>query len=230
MINQFRSYPLREAEFAEGVVVVVDVLRAFTTAAHAFERGASQIYPVATLEDAFRLREQIPNALLMGEVDGIRPDGFDFGNSPAALQQTHFQGRPIIHRTSAGTQGLVRAAGAKYLLAASFVVAKATARYLQELKPKMVSFVITGEYADRDGEEDWACAEYIVALLKGHSPFSETFTARVETSTIGRDFLAEKTNYLSQKDFQLSMDADRFDFYLQVRKLKNRLVMERAWI
>jgi 2-phosphosulfolactate phosphatase len=37
-------------------------------------------------------------------------------------------GRTLVHRTSAGTQGLARTAGSELVLAASFVTAGATAR------------------------------------------------------------------------------------------------------
>ena len=42
----------------DGVVVVIDVLRAFTTAAFAFDRGADEILLVSTVEEAFEVREQ----------------------------------------------------------------------------------------------------------------------------------------------------------------------------
>jgi 2-phosphosulfolactate phosphatase len=43
---------------ARGVVVVVDVLRAFTTAAYAFAGGAEEIFLVSTVEEAFSLRKR----------------------------------------------------------------------------------------------------------------------------------------------------------------------------
>jgi len=41
---------------ANGLVVVVDVLRAFTTAATAFAREVEEIILVSTVEEAFELR------------------------------------------------------------------------------------------------------------------------------------------------------------------------------
>ena len=46
------------AATAEGVVVVIDVFRAFTTAAVAFSRGVEKIIMVAEVEEALRLKEQ----------------------------------------------------------------------------------------------------------------------------------------------------------------------------
>ena len=74
-----------ELEDVRGVVVVVDVLRAFTTAAYAFASGASAIWLVGTVEEALDLSREIPDALTMGEEHGRRPDGFDFSNSPVGV-------------------------------------------------------------------------------------------------------------------------------------------------
>ena len=57
--------------------MVVDVLRAFTTTAYAFDRGAKEIILVSTIEEAFELRERDGDYLLVGEVNGLPIDGFD---------------------------------------------------------------------------------------------------------------------------------------------------------
>ena len=69
-----------------GAVVVIDVLRSFSTAAYAFAGGARAIYPVDSVAGARALRARIPGALTMGAAGGgaAIPD-FDFSNSPAAL-------------------------------------------------------------------------------------------------------------------------------------------------
>jgi 2-phosphosulfolactate phosphatase len=114
---------------AGGTVVVVDVLRAFTTAAHAFARGARDIVLVATVDEAFAWRERCPDVLVMGEVDGLVVPGFDLSNSPAEVATAAVvAGRRLVHRTSAGTQGVVRSLAAQRLVAASFVCAGATAQ------------------------------------------------------------------------------------------------------
>ena len=60
----------------------MDVFRAFTTAAIALDRGARQIIVIATVEEALELRRKGIADLCMSEEDGVKPDGFDFGNSP----------------------------------------------------------------------------------------------------------------------------------------------------
>jgi 2-phosphosulfolactate phosphatase len=158
----------------EGVAVVIDVLRAFSTAAHAFGAGAADILLAGSVAEALALREQFPEALLMGELEGLPVEGFDFSNSPAALQRADLSGKRLIQRTSAGTQGIVRSTKAAVLLAGSFLVASATVRYIRSLTPRTVTFVITGaaspDYvlpqgssAPLFGDEDAACADYMEA-------------------------------------------------------------------
>lgn len=210
---------------ASGLVVVIDVLRAFTTAAHAFDRGAKKILPVTSVEEAFQLRKRLPGSLIMGEVDGIKPEGFDFGNSPDEISAVDFRGRTLIQRTSAGTQGILRAVQADRLFAASFVVAKATATHIQQINPEVVSFVITGESMGRDGDEDRACGEYIQSLIvdEGHDP--GIFTQRVANSSVGQFFKLSQSPYISVKDYDLSIEADRFSFYLPIEREQGLWVM-----
>ena len=118
----------------EDAVVVIDVLRSFTTAAYAFTAGASTIYPVDTIAGAFRLLRHLPDAVTTGAIGGGDPiPGFDFGNSPCALLGSNFSGRPIIQTTAAGVCGLNRFRKARTLFAGSLVLGRATAQALLEL-------------------------------------------------------------------------------------------------
>jgi 2-phosphosulfolactate phosphatase len=71
---------------ATGLVVVIDVLRAFTTSAFLFQAGAEEIILVSGVDEAFQLRKEIPDSIIVGEVDGIRVPGFDLGNSPSTIE------------------------------------------------------------------------------------------------------------------------------------------------
>ncbi|MGB8252244.1 MAG: 2-phosphosulfolactate phosphatase, partial [Anaerolineaceae bacterium] len=46
------------------LVVAIDVLRAFTTAAYLFSKGVKEIILVADVEEAFDLRKKMPECLL----------------------------------------------------------------------------------------------------------------------------------------------------------------------
>jgi 2-phosphosulfolactate phosphatase len=212
-----------------GTVVVIDVIRAFTTAPFAFAAGASQIVPVSGVAEALSLREQFPDALIMGEVGGFPPDGFDLGNSPAALIGQDLRGRTLIQRTGAGTQGLVRALKAETLLAASFVNAGATIRYIQRQNPAEVTLVAT----DPRGE-DRVCADYLQAMLEGGMKVdAAAFLEKVQV--LGEQLLTMWGNsgYITQAqlagfgaDLTCCTMLDRFDFALVVTRQDGLLVMK----
>jgi len=227
-IPKFNYLSLDQASHAEGVVVVIDVLRAFTTAAYALDNGASRIFPVGTVEEAFNLQRLVPNSLIMGEVGGRKPDGFDFNNSPMTVSELDLSGKSLIQRTTAGTQGIIKAENAQTLFAASFVVAGATAEFLRRANPAQVSFIISGQSFGRDGDEDRACGEYIEALMRGYQPDPEAYTERVMTSTVGRAFNLGQLDYLSKGDIAMSLAVSRFDFPLPVYKDHGRPVIKKG--
>lgn len=225
-MTEFNYFSLADAQQAQGVVVVIDVLRAFTTAAYAFNAGASLIFPVQTVAEAKKLRVRLRGALLMGEVDGTKPQCFDLSNSPAEISMFDLSGKVLIQRTSAGTQGIYSVEQPKRMLATSFVVARATANYLRQLNPNYVSFIITGESLERDGDEDRACGEYIQGIIRGTQPDPRPYLNRVMSSTVGQDFTQGTLDYLLVKDVQMSMDLNRFDFYLPIGVEKGHLVIK----
>lgn len=211
-----------ECEAVTGMVVVIDVLRAFTTAAFAFAAGAKEIILVGGIDEAFALRETMPEALLMGENRGIFITGFDYGNSPAALKEVDLNGRSLIQRTSAGTQGVVNSINADQILCSSFVVAKATARLIQSLNPEQVTFVNTGirPNAAGYGLEDIACSDYISALLQNQHPDPKPYLAQVVNSRDGIHHI--NLDEKQQADVQCAIALDRYPFAMRVHK-KNDL-------
>lgn len=215
---EFEHTNLQTCTHATGVVVVIDVLRAFTTAAYAFDAGARHIIPVSSVEEALHLRAQFPGALAMGEVKGVKVQGFDFGNSPSELKGRDLNGRILIQRTSSGTQGIVRSQRATTLLAASLVCARATAQYILSLGAEKVTFVITGQTESDHGDDDLACADYIQSLLRGEQPALESILSRVRQSREGLLFVDGSRPHLPASDLDLSLQVDRFDFAMQVKK------------
>lgn len=218
-----------EAHEPEDAVVVIDVLRSFSTAAYAFAAGASAIYPVETVAGAFNLQRTMPSAVTSGAVGGGAPiPGFDFGNSPSLLQNADLVGRPLIQTTAAGVRGLARFHFSPALFAGSLVIGRATARALLALQPAEVCFVITGEWIDRDGDEDIACADYLEALLRGHDPDPEIYAARVRNSDFGRRFQAGTHANLPPDDLMLCAQPDRFDFALRAFHTDGQLQLHQS--
>lgn len=224
----FPNRPGHESTEAD-TVVVIDVLRSFTTAAVALHRGAGAVYPV---EDPAAAREacaRIERAVSVGAFAGGAPvPGFDFGNSPSALAQADVSGRNVVISTAAGVRGLHRFRRARRVFAASLVCAAATADAIRHSGAADVCFVITGEWHDRDGDEDIACADYIAALLCGEAPEPDAFARRVRQSDFGRRFAAATWPDLPADDLELGADVDRFDFAMPVREEGGDLVIRPA--
>ena len=200
---------------ATGLVVAIDVIRAFTTACIAFEAGVEEITLVSTVEEAFRARETTPGALLMGEVKGTPPEGFDYGNSPSALADLDLTGKRMIQRTSAGTQGIVGSTSAEILLAASFACAGATIRYIQSLAPQRVTLVQTDSRPGGYGDEDAACAAYIEEMLRGNQPDARPYLDRVYQSKTARIMREVNHPALPVSDLDYCIGLDRADFAMR---------------
>jgi len=222
---KFHYTNLETCHEATGVVIVIDVIRAFTNASYAFSRGATAIYPVSTVEEALKLKAETPNALVCGEVGGIPPEGFDFGNSPTHTNKLDLRGCTLIQRTGAGTQGIVRSLNASTMLAASLVVADATASYLLKLAPESVTFVITGQMDSMSGDEDLACAEYLEALLRGQQPDPAPYVDRVYRSRDALLHLDPNLPAFPRSDLDYCISLDAFDFAMPVTKENGRHVI-----
>ena len=210
---------------ATGTVVVIDVLRAFTTAAFAFGAGAEAITLVGEVEEAFALRDVHPDWLLMGEERGLPVEGFDFGNSPAAFVGKDLTGRRLVQRTSSGTQGVVRSVRADNLLAASLCCVSATAVYLVGLQPEQLTMVITGSHVGGLGDEDQACADYLEGLIQGERVDLTEIKDRVRAAHAAQKFVdLERPEFVAQ-DLAYALDVDRFGFAMVVRQEGAHMVM-----
>ena len=220
-LNRLQSRP-----DARDTVVVIDVLRSFTTAAVALAKGASAIYPVEGVAAAMALAGRIQHPVSVGAVVGGDPaPGFDFGNSPSQLMQVDLAGKNVVMSTAAGVRGLQRFRRARQLYAASLVCARATAEAIRAACAEEVCFVITGEWLDRDGDEDIACADYIESLLRRDPAAPEQFAQRVRDSDFGQRFMAGTWPNLPRADLELAAQPDLFGFAMQVRPEGEHLVI-----
>ncbi|MFP4345716.1 MAG: 2-phosphosulfolactate phosphatase [Anaerolineales bacterium] len=216
---------LEGAAEIRGVAVVIDVLRAFTTAAFAFAAGAEALIAVSTVEEALALQERHPDYLLMGEERGLPIEAFDFDNSPASFAGVDLSGHRLVQRTSSGTQGIVRSGRAATVLGASLVCAQATVDYLRALSPEQVTMVITGSHAGGLRDEDLAGADYLSALLRGEKPPVEEVVERVRASRAAEKFRDPTRPEFRPRDLDYAVDIDRFDFAMVVERRQGQQVL-----
>lgn len=208
-----------ELDGVDGAVVVIDVIRAFSTAAYAFGAGASAIYLVGTVDEALAFKAARPDVLAMGEDRGRRPDGFDFSNSPAAVSRADLTGRTMVQRTSAGTQGIVGAVNATRLWAASLVCASATARAVEMSGLGDPSYVITGCFQDRpddSGDDDRLTADLIERARTGGPLHADDTSRRLLDTMEASRTLALGAEHCDPLDIEFASQVDRFDFAMEV--------------
>jgi 2-phosphosulfolactate phosphatase len=209
---------LEGAREAMGHAVIVDVFRAFTTAAFCVAAGAREIVLVADHEHALALKRDDPSLFLTGEIDGRPITGFDVGNSPSAIEHLDLTGRRVVQRTSAGTQGVTAASKANAIVLGSFVIAEATVRYVRR-RATEVTVVAMGHGAAETADEDEACARYIAARLAD----KHTDVVAIVAS-LWRDEDPNWPDWFPRRDAELACEVDRFDFALPVARVDGLLV------
>lgn len=210
------------AKQAEGLTVVIDVLRAFSLEACLFAQGAEKIYPIGDMNEAFALKAEHPDWLLFGERGGAKVPGCDYGNSPTGIAGIDFTGKTLIHSTSAGTQGIVNATGADEIITGSLLNARSIAEYIKKKDPETVSFCAMGNAGVRRANEDVLCAEYIKSILLGH-PMPDIKERARELEWNGAEhFFNENTQHVYPKpDFFKCIEVDSYDLVIRVDRDKN---------
>lgn len=227
-----RKSLLAGARQAEGIAVVIDVLRAFTAAAFMMHLGAQKIVLLADAEEVLRLKRE-EGCLAVGEVDGRPLPGFDLGNSPArilACGRDLFAGRVVAHRTTAGTVGAVVAARrSQMVILGSYVTAAAIARYIQGLSPppEVVSLVAMGDSGLRVTPDDEACADYIEHLLVDRAYDHVAALQKVVEHECAQMFLRGDQAYLPAADAVYCLQRDLFGFILGATLENDQLIARR---
>jgi 2-phosphosulfolactate phosphatase len=210
-----------------GTAVVIDVLRAFTTAAWAFHLGAERIILSDSVQQALDLKAFFPGALAMKDAEPL--EGFELSNSPVELQAAgSLTGRVLVQKTTAGTVGAVAVRHARRLYCASFVCASATAARIRDEAEADVCFVVTGEGGA--AEEDRACAEYIATLLENPRAPAEPYLERAAGSRAAasiRRRIEARVPGVDPGDIDACLQVNRFDFAMRASDEDGLLVLRR---
>ncbi len=215
---------VRDAQEATGTAIIIDVFRAFTTAAIAFDRGATQITLVAEAEDAVELHRSGVGDLLMGEVDGKRPEGFDFGNSPHEISQADVAGKSLVQSTRAGTVGVAAAANTDVIYLGSFVVAQATADAVRRQRPDVLSIIAMGDQGRVRSDEDEQCGIYLRNIIEGRKPDFDAVKSLIMTGGATQKFFDDNQPQYHPQDVDLALEVDRYPFAMRISREDGLLV------
>jgi 2-phosphosulfolactate phosphatase len=211
------------ARRARGLTVVIDVLRAFSLACYAFAGGVERIIPVASLQRARALRRRYPEIVLVGERNGARPPGFDYGNSPSAILTASLAGRTIVHATTNGTRGIMAATHAQEILTGSLVNAAAIAAHIRRRGPERVSLVCMGT-AGGPAIEDSLCAGYLQGLISGRPLETASLRQAIFSHPATAKFFDRHQVHFPLADLELCLCIDAFDFVLQAVPYRDDLL------
>ena len=218
----------RDAREARGTVIIIDVFRAFTTAAIAFDRGVTQITLTAEPAEALELHRRGVGDFIMGEVDGKRPEGFDFGNSPYEVSQADLDGKSLVQSTRAGTVGVAAATNADSIYLGSFAVADATVRAVHRDRPDLVSIIAMGDQGVVRADEDEHCAIYLRNRLEGRHPDPEAVRRLVLVGGATQKFFDDTQPQYHPQDVELALQFSRYPFAMRVTREDGLLVARKV--
>jgi 2-phosphosulfolactate phosphatase len=213
-------------------VVAIDVIRATTTAVTGVALGR-QCFPVSSIEEAMSLAKKLSNPLLVGELGGNMPYGFDLQNSPAQLESRTDINRPMILLSTSGTRLITEFKHNESLYVACLRNFRALTTHLLAHHPKvaLVGAGTRGEFR----EEDQLCCAWIAEeiIRHGYKPENEMTVKIVERwSGASVDIIREGN---SAAYLQRSGQTQDLDFILThvndlnfVYQCKNDQIIERA--
>lgn len=165
------------APSASSVVIVIDVIRAFTTAAVLIARGAAEIICVHDAAEASALAANMRDALIVvGEQDHPPFPEVDLPNSPVAAASADVDGRSVAFFTVNGTRVLAQVPPVTAVLGCAVVNISATAAWVLAHHHGAPVHVVV---SDPDSPEDLVCADQLAALLTGTAASSPATRAAV---------------------------------------------------
>jgi len=182
----------------EYAIVVVDVMRATTTAATAVSMGR-RVFPARTTDEAFVIASTFEDPLLVGELGGNMPYGFHLTNSPVQIAARDDIHRPMVLVSSSGTALLMSSAGSQGVLTACFRNFRAVGEHLcgKYEKIAIVGAGTRGQFR----KEDQMCCAWVADILvsdgyKGETPQTREYIYRWKGVSAEEARTGESADYL----------------------------------
>ena len=150
-------------------VVAIDVIRTTTTAVTAIASGRRCFF-APSIDGALYLAARLDNPLLVGELGGNMPYGFDLNNSPAEIAVRTDIMRPMILLSTSGTELLENAENCDFGYVACFRNYSATIKHLVG-RHSRVAVIGAGSRGEFREEDQMCCAWIADGLMKaGYKP------------------------------------------------------------
>jgi len=137
------------------IAIVVDILRASTTITTLLWYGAKYVISTAEVKEAFELAKKY-NALLMGERDCLKIDGFHFGNSPVEISEKEVKNKKFIFTSTSFPKAIEAAKKSPLILVGSMLNVNAVTQFARKLskgKGYNICFMLAGALDNSAKEE-----------------------------------------------------------------------------
>lgn len=171
-----RGFELSAPPTTNDVIVVIDAIRAFTTACVLLDGGAAEIVCVRGRAEADGVAA---GAIVVGEVEAGAAEAGTVPNSPAEVGRLDVASRRVVLYTLNGTRQLCQAPACWALMAAAAVNAEATARWIRSnASGRGVHLLVS----DPENPEDDACARYLADLLSGRDADARALAREVRAA------------------------------------------------
>jgi 2-phosphosulfolactate phosphatase len=202
---------LEGAANAQGLTVIIDVLRASSTIVTVLEKKANHIIPCGSLEESYLLKSK--GYKLIGERGGVPPLGFDYPNSPSLLYNEHIIGNKYAINTQGGSQGIVQAKKASDVIIGCFLNYSALVEYIRRSDTKLVSLVAMGhndQAASYSAVEDEEFAKLLQARLLGRKIDIDAMFQRISQDSALAKYFDGTNDFFPKKDYEFCMQLDKF--------------------
>jgi 2-phosphosulfolactate phosphatase len=204
-------------EKTSDVNIIIDVIRAFSLSHLAFLYGAKKIHLVKTVEEAFILKNEAPQFILTGEINGYPIDGFDMDNSPANLRDFDIRGKTLVQRTTNGVKAVLKCLQASYIFVTGFTCAKNTALHVKKLIETKNVKTVNIITSHPTGDDDFSCAEYIKTLILNQKGLSaDKVSERIKNSEAAKKFFAPNNDIFNEDDIRICSTEIPTDFTMQI--------------
>lgn len=207
---------LQESTFRyrrSSVIVVVDVFRATTTATTALAMGR-RVFPASSTDEAFVVASTLDNPILVGELGGNMPYGFDLTNSPAAVAKRTDVERPMILVSSSGAQLVMSSAGSQGVYLACFRNYSAVASWILNQGYESVAVLGAGTRGQFRVEDQMGCCWVADRLVQcgyeATTPQTRECILRWRSAEPETALQSESVRYLME-----SNQSDDVDFVLE---------------
>ncbi|MCF8299247.1 MAG: 2-phosphosulfolactate phosphatase [Saprospiraceae bacterium] len=186
----FHSYAKKE-----NIVIVIDIFRATSAIATAFDNGVEKIIPAESLDEAREYKNK--GYLIAAERDGIVLDFADFGNSPTNFMGEHLEGKTIVYSTTNGTQAINTASICDQVVIGAFINHSAVCSWLVEQNKDII--ILCAGWKDRFSFEDSVYAGAMVETLLETGRFETICDSAIATqelwSNAKHDLMAYKEKF-----------------------------------